>query len=202
MASLGAASTLNLIKMSDEELLSAYQAGNESAFSELVKRYMRRSIQLAYVTIGNFEDAKDVAQEAFVKAHRGLRGFKQQARFSTWLYRIVMNCAKDFLRKKRWVLIARRSEDDQNYFERLPDPAVGVDAKLLGSELGLQMTGAIKELPFKQQWVFSLRFFEQMSLREISESTQMSVGAVKASLHFAIQKFRAAMRPYLEGRNE
>lgn len=184
----------------DAQLIFRFKQGNERAFDELVKRNMERAVQLAYVTIGNYEDAKDVSQEAFVKAHRALRDFQMKSSFSTWFYRILMNTAKDFLRKRKWQKFVKweTGESMENFFEQVPGRSVLPGEELVSRELGQKMSEAIKKLPFKQQWIFTLRFLEGQSLAEIAAVTQLSEGTVKASLHFAVQKFKQGILPYVE----
>ncbi len=163
---------------------------------------MERTTQLAYATVGNYEDAKDIAQDAFVKAHGALLRFEMKSSFSTWMYRILMNTAKDFSRKKKWkrFLTWKDREAMDNYFENIADPNARPGSGVMNQELGLHMTQMIKKLPFKQQWVFTLRFIEGLSLSEISEAAHISQGTVKATLHFAVQKFKNGIEPYVSGK--
>jgi len=171
---------------------------SERAFSELVNRYKEKAIQMAFVTVGNFEEAKDVSQEAFVKAYRSLDRFELRSSFSTWFYRILMNAAKDHLRKRRWknFLTFHKTEEMENYFEGLPDPRPSPGRALEGRELGEKTTEALKRLPLRQRWMFTLRFIEGLSLAEISRAAGVSEGAVKAALHFATQKFKKEMKAH------
>lgn len=192
---------------SDQDLVrSATQgetADREAAFAGLVRRHMEKAIQLAYLTIGNYEDAKDVSQEAFVKAYRSLDRFEMKAQFSTWLHRILMNTAKDHLRKRKWMnfLSWKTQEGSDNFFETLEASGARPGKNLLDEELGKKMSEAIQSLPFKQRWIFTLRFLEGQSLLEIAKTTRLSEGTVKATLHFAIQKFKKAVFPYLKEAN-
>jgi RNA polymerase sigma-70 factor (ECF subfamily) len=186
--------------VTDEELVARSKQGSDPAFTELVGRYRDRAVKLACTVVGNFEDAKDVSQEAFVKAYNALKGFEGRSKFSTWFFRILMNQSRDFLRSRRWkrFISFRRQEAMENFFEALPERGVTLGARVLGEELGCKMTQAIAGLPFKQGWVFQLRFLEGLALAEIGEVTGMAEGTVKANLHFAVQKFRKFLGPYLE----
>lgn len=193
------------LSKSDEILIGEFKEGKSEAFTELIERYKFKAVRLAFVTVGNYEDAKDVSQEAFVKAHRALLTFEMKSKFSTWFYRILMNTAKDFLRKKKWkkFLTWKTSEDMENYFQSIEGRQAGPGQNLVNSELGIKMTEAIKKLPFKQGWVFTLRYLKGFSIHEISEITEISEGTVKATLHFAVLKFRKEIFPYLqEGREK
>ena len=85
----------------DEELVARATAGDLESFNQLVTRWERPIYALAYRTLGREEDARDVVQEAFLRAYRGLRGFKGQAKFSSWLYRITLNLCRDWIRRER-----------------------------------------------------------------------------------------------------
>jgi RNA polymerase sigma-70 factor (ECF subfamily) len=177
---------------SDAELVSEAQQGKEQAFSELMGRYKERAIRMAYVHVGNYEDAKDVSQEAFVKTYRALGRFESKAKFSTWFYRILVNTANDFLRKRRLknLLVWKKNETMDNFFESVADTKASPDESIQNQELGEQMSRAIQNLPEKQRWVFTLRFLENMTLEEIAAATGTALGTVKASLHFATEKFK------------
>src|SRR5262245_62370707 len=84
----------------DEELVARATAGDLESFNQLVSRWERPIYALAYRTLGREEDARDVVQEAFLRAYRGLRGFKGQAKFSSWLYRITLNLCRDWIDRK------------------------------------------------------------------------------------------------------
>src|SRR3990167_8593469 len=86
---------------SDERLVSLAKAGDTASFGRLVERHMERAVRLAAVYTRNFDDAKDVAQEAFVKAYQSIGRFDGKSKFYTWLFRIVVNHAIDFTRKRR-----------------------------------------------------------------------------------------------------
>src|SRR5688572_32766946 len=85
----------------DEELVAAFQQGESAAFDELVSRWDRRIHGAIYRVVGPGEDARDLCQEAFLKAYRGLGSFKKEARFSSWLYQIAINVCRDRLRRRR-----------------------------------------------------------------------------------------------------
>lgn len=184
----------------DAELVQAFKSGQEEAFTQLVHRYRVRAIQMALIVVGNFEDAKDVSQEAFIKVHKALGKFEMKSQFSTWFYRILMNTAKDFMRKKKWEVFLswKKSEDMQNYFDSIKGPSRSPASAALDSELRLKMTETIKKLPFQQSWIFTLRYLNGFSILQIAEVTELSEGTVKSTLHFAAQKFKKEIFPYLE----
>lgn len=193
------------VSITDSTLIKEFQDGKTSSFEELITRYKEKAVQIAWSLVGNQEDAKDVAQEAFVKAYQALKRFRGDAQFSTWLYRIIVNTAKDHLRRRKWTRFFSSDErQEQNYFEAAvsPDsPAKEIENR----EIADQLHSAIEKLPQKQKWVFTLRYLQDLSLSEIQQITGQSLGTVKASLHFATIKIREKMAPVKEakgGRHE
>src|SRR4029434_2281475 len=94
----------------DEELVARSQGGDMDSFNQLVMRWERPIYALAYRTIGREEDARDVCQETFLRAFRALKGFKGQAKFSSWLYRIALNLCRDWIRRERRQPVATAPE--------------------------------------------------------------------------------------------
>ena len=188
------------LEKNDAELVLECRKGSEAAFTELVRRYKEKAVRLACMTVGNYEDARDISQEAFVKVYRSLGRFEMQSQFFTWFYRILMNTAKDFMRRKQWrqFLSWEDREAMENFFEKVPDRGASPRKGILDAELGHRMTHAVQKLPFKQQWIFTLRFVEGFSIREIAQTTGLAEGTVKAALHFAVQKFRKEILPYVQ----
>lgn len=192
------------LEKSDLDLIAEFKQGRQEAFSELVRRHMGRAIQLAHVALGgHYEDAKDVSQEAFVRAYRALDRFEGRSKFSTWFYRILMNEAQSFLRKKRWKFWVRwtTNESMTKFFETVEDPHASSSRGAERGELNHKIHETIGRLPFKQQWIFTLRFIEGLSIHEISEATGTAEGTVKANLFFAVKKFKEKMAPYLKEEN-
>ena len=185
-----------LAEKSDTELVAGFKQGAESCYEELVRRHMQKAVQMAAVVCGNYEDAKDISQEAFVKAYRALPNFEAKSQFSTWFYRILMNTAKDHFRKQKWLkwMKWKDSESMRTFFEQIEDSRAKADSPLLNKETGEQITACIQSLPEKQKWVFMLRFIEGHSLAEIAGITGMAEGTVKANLHFAVQKLTLALQ--------
>jgi RNA polymerase sigma-70 factor (ECF subfamily) len=178
--------TTTEIGASEEALLNAARGGDLRSFSALVRLHEERAIRLAHSLLGNWEDARDAAQEAFVKAYQGLPRFKGEARFGTWLHRIIVNGCKDFLRKKT---VRRFLAPAEEIPAREPGPLQG----LLNQELGETIRRALEALPFQQRSVFALRYLEGFGLDEIAAALGLSVGAVKAHLWQAGQKMKRSL---------
>ena len=191
-------------KVREKILLNKARQGDAQSFTALVRLHEEKMIHVAYSFLGNMEDARDIAQEAFVKAYRYLSNFKGESKFSTWLYRILVNLCKDFLRKKKvrrhlMFFMPHRDEEDE-----AKDPMEYVAAKspnafegMMNKELDHAIHEACDKLPFQQRSVFTLRYLEGMSLEEIAESLDLSVGAVKAHLWQAGQKMKKSLQGFL-----
>ena len=133
------------------------------------------------------EDADDLVQNVFLKAWNGLDSFKQQSKLSTWLYRIAINEALDFLRKQKNALALQSPADPTLTQELLADDYFD------GDETQARFQEAIASLPDVQRTVFNLRYFDEMKYEEISVILSTSVGALKASYHLAVKKIRKIM---------
>ncbi len=178
---------------SEEKFIREARRGHVPSFSALVAAYQEKMIHVAYSFLGNWEDARDAAQEAFVKAYQGLHSFGQKSRFSTWLYRIVVNQCKDELRKKR----IRATEGENTDPLESEAAATDVRQEVINRELEVEIHRSLDELPFQQRSVFVLRYFEGLKLEEIGESLNVSTGAVKAHLWQAHQKMRQILSRHL-----
>ena len=190
------------IAINEKALIERARGGDTDSFSALVRVYQERAIHAAYAIIGNFEDARDIAQDSFVKAYTSLESFKEQSKFYTWFYRILVNTSKDFLRKRKLRQLVPFWFGGLDEEEGGTDPVANVAAvtetapqELMNRELGAQIFEALERLPFRQRSAFSLRYLEGLSLEEIAGSLGISVGAVKANLWQAGDK----MRKYLKG---
>ncbi len=179
----------------ESRLIQKARGGNLRSFSALVEVHQEKMIHAAFSFLGNMEDAKDAAQEAFIKAHKHLSSFNEKSRFSTWLYRILINHCKDFMRKKK----SRQTEalDPQEDIQAAGPNALG---KLMGQEIETEIHRALENLPFQQRSVFALRYLEGLKLDEIAESLNLSTGAVKAHLWQAGQKMRQTLAHHFPGR--
>lgn len=191
----------------EEDLIKEAREGATSAFSQLVKRYEEQALRVAYSILGNWQDAEECAQDAFVKAFHGLKNFRAESGFFTWFYRILMNQCKDVLRKKkirRHLSVNLKQSDDQ---EESPAewriPAREDTAQpLLNKEILGQIQQAVAGLAFQQKSVFTLRYLEGMSLKEIAGFLEISEGAVKAHLWNAVSKMKNILGNYLQERGD
>jgi RNA polymerase sigma-70 factor (ECF subfamily) len=169
----------------DAQLVTRAQAGRLDAFEELVRRYRQPIYQVALRMLGDAADAEDATQDAFVQAWRNLAGFRADAAFSTWMYRIVMNRCLNVLRSRRRtepLPVGREAPASR------PDRIA--EARWEVEDLKL----AIARLSPEQRAPFVLRELEGRSYQEIAEVLELSVPAVKSRLHRARLEVLAAMR--------
>ncbi len=191
----------------DAEAIQAVLQGDADRFAELVDRYQTQALRIAFSFLGNYDDAKDVSQEAFVNAFRSLRRFRGKARFSTWLYRIIINECKDAQRRRfhQPVIAARidsaeaeRSEDELTLFIDVPDAAASPSDHAQNLELSRRLSRAIRSLPMTQQTVFLLHHVNGSSLEEVAEIMDCRVGTVKSHLFRATKRLKIVLSPMLK----
>jgi RNA polymerase sigma-70 factor (ECF subfamily) len=183
----------------DERLLiQRAQQGDRAAFDTLVRLYDQTVLRLALQVVGSPQEAQDLYQEAFLKVYRSLRHFRLEARFSTWLYRVVMNVCLDHLRrqKTRKEVQGPEPEDGETeYFHRLPDERPGLDPERAAhaKEIALRIQAALGTLNPRERLVFELKHYQGMKLKAIGELCRTSEQTVKNCLFRATQKLRVEL---------
>ncbi len=203
VGSAGAAIREQLRAQDDSAVVSAFLAGEERAFQELVERYQTRLLNFIFRTIGDRERAEDLVQEVFIRVYRHLHRFDQEKKFSTWIYTIASNLAKNELRnrsrnplvlfqtiKKNW-----QDEDRPLQFE---DPASRPDDLYRKRHLRDLVEQTVSQLPEHHRQVFVLRELEGKSYEEIAEITGCNLGTVKSRLNRARNSFAEIVAPELE----
>ena len=163
----------------ERTLVEACLAGRAGAFDVVVSRYRRQVYQLCYRFVANHEDASDLAQDVFIRAYRGLRGFKSRASLSTWLYRMA-------LKTPRAEALEHREQPDHGV-ER-------PDAALLRAERAAEVRAAIARLPRKQRATLILRVYHELPHHEIADILGSSVGAVKANFFHALANMKKLLQ--------
>ena len=179
-------------------LIRRAQEGDRSAFEALVRLYDQEVLRLALHVVGSSEEARDLYQEAFLKVYRSLRHFRQEARFSTWLYRVVMNVCLDHLRRKnsRKEVVTPAAEDGAlEFFETVPDdrPTRDPERATRSREIGLRIQTALERLNPRERMVFELKHYQGLKLRTIGELCKTSEQTVKNCLFRATQKLRGEL---------
>ncbi len=182
----------------ETELIEAYQAGDASAFDELVDLYKQRAYSLAYRWAQNREDALDICQEAFLRMYRALDKWRPRSSIFTWLYRVIINLSIDLRRKKvreRFIPLEGQNGDSPHVVVRVPASDISPWQAAEVKELGQSIRKTAMLLPKRQQKAFVLRFYEGLHIREIAQIMRCSEGAVKASLFQAVRKMRRMLAP-------
>jgi RNA polymerase sigma-70 factor (ECF subfamily) len=180
---------VTVANQTDAELVQACLTGRREAFDTIVERHQRHVYQLCYRFAGNHEDANDLAQEVFIRAYRGLRGFKGQATLGTWLYRIGVNvCLNKVASIKGRAealdpLIAASDGRTASQDESAADA-------LLRGERAAQVRAAIAKLPKKQRATLVLRVYHDLPHDQIAGILGSSVGAVKANFFHALNNLK------------
>jgi RNA polymerase sigma-70 factor (ECF subfamily) len=188
-----------LATLPDSELVRMAQAGETRAFDELVRRYQDKVYRLSYKILRHEDDAAEALQDALLSAYRGLKNFKAESTFSTWLYRVATNAALMKYRKRRDGHVSlERSQSDNEDAEplALPDWSAQPLDELLDTETREVMQEGIDRLPEELRVVFVLRDVEGLSNGEVSEVLDLSIPAVKSRLHRARLQLRNRLDRY------
>lgn len=199
----GAAVRERLRLMEDSAVVSAFLSGEERAFEELVARYQTRLLNFIYRTIGDREKAEDLVQEVFVRVYRHLHRFDRSKKFSTWIYTIASNLAKNELRNRSrnplvlFQAIKRNWQEDDRPLQ-FEDTASRPDDLFRKRHLRELVEASVDRLPAHHRQVFVLRELEGKSYEEIAEITSCNLGTVKSRLNRARNAFAAIISPGLE----
>jgi RNA polymerase sigma-70 factor (ECF subfamily) len=172
---------------SDERILARVRAGETRRFQELVLRYQDAIYGLAVRFVGNPSEAQDIAQEVFLRVHRGLEGFKGEARFSTWLYRITFNLCSDALRRRRRPDRASVSLEDAG---EIQDRRAGLEQGILDNEQRRAVRAALEGLDEKYRAVLILLYYQELSYEQIAAVLQCPLKTVETRLYRARRQLR------------
>ncbi len=167
-------------------LLERLKAGDEQAFEELVTEYRERVQRVAWRILRDDESAEDAAQEAFVKVFRHIGRFEGRSSLYTWIYRITVNIALNKLKRDRFRQMLPLGDAPRRERRAFSDPARMAES----SEIAERIAAAVKILPDKQRAVFTLKFYEHLSHKEIADVVGCSEGTSKANYFHAIRKLR------------
>jgi RNA polymerase sigma-70 factor (ECF subfamily) len=168
------------------ELVLRLKAGDEAAFEELVKTYRERLYRVAWRILREDESAEDAAQEAFIKVYRHIARFEERSSLYTWMYRITVNIALNKLKRDKFRSMVPLGDFIREDRSPRSDPA----RMTMGSEVAERVREAVETLPDKQRAVFTLKFYEGLSHKEIAEVVGCSEGTSKANYFHAIRKLR------------
>jgi RNA polymerase sigma-70 factor (ECF subfamily) len=175
----------------DEELVARSRGGDVDSFNQLILRWERPIYALAYRVIGREDDARDVCQEAFLRAFRALPGFKGQAKFSSWLYRITLNLCRDWIRRQRRTPVAQMPEDvDAVEFASEAGPAESIEDLVARRQLTAVVEEAMTLLPEEQRTAIILKEYHGMTFQEIADLQGCPLSTVKTRLYQGLSVLR------------
>jgi RNA polymerase sigma-70 factor (ECF subfamily) len=171
--------------LSEKEILILVKKGDRNAYQAIVTRYMRPAYSIALGFLHNQQDALDISQEAFIRAYRKLKLFDSDKPFFPWFYRLLKNLCLDYIKK-----VKRRNEVPLQEVSFYSD-------KVRNKELREDLWFGIEKLPVEQREVILLRYFRQLSYKEIAELVDKPIGTVMSSLYYAKKRLKEVMEQYL-----
>ena len=175
----------------DEELVAKSIGGDPDSFNELVLRWERPIYALAYRTIGREEDARDVCQETFLRAFRALPGFRGQAKFSSWLYRIALNLCRDWVRRERRTPVVQPPEDvDLIEMAASAEPSESIEDLVARKDLTRLVERAMALLPEEQRTAIVLKEYHGLTFQEIADLVGCPLSTVKTRLYQGLTVLR------------
>ena len=186
----------------DEELVALAQVGDLDCFNQLVSRWERPIYALAFRTLGREEEARDVVQEAFLRAFRGLKGFRGQAKFSSWLYRITLNLCRDWIRRERRQPIAQAPEGvDLLDLASEQSPTETIEDLVARKEISQAVARIMAGLPEDQRTAILLKEYHGLTFQEIADMLDCPLSTVKTRLYQGLSVLRRQLDREGVGRN-
>jgi RNA polymerase sigma-70 factor (ECF subfamily) len=187
----------------DAEDVGRVVGGDASAYDDLIERHQRRAVAVAYRLLGNIEDAKDVCQDAFVRAFRSLATLQQRERFGAWLLRIVSNLALNYRRARRPNLSLSSERGEGGSLEDHASQQSGRGGRnpsdeLLSAEAENTIQAALGRLPEKQKLALVLFAIERIPQKEVAEILECSVEMVKWNVFQARKTLKKLLAAYIE----
>jgi RNA polymerase sigma-70 factor (ECF subfamily) len=175
----------------DEDLVTRSRGGDLESFNQLILRWERPIYALAYRVIGREEDARDVCQETFLRAFRALPGFKGQAKFSSWVYRIALNLCRDWMRRQRRTPTVQLPEGaDPEELAAEGGPAESIEDLVSRRELSAVVAEAMALLPEEQRTAIVLKEYHGMTFQEIADLQGCPLSTVKTRLYQGLSVLR------------
>ena len=175
----------------DEELVAKTIGGDADSFNELIHRWERPIYALAYRQIGREEDARDVCQDTFLRAYRALNGFRGQAKFSSWLYRIALNLCRDWMRRERRTPVVQAPEDiDVMDLAAAREPSESIEDRVGRHDLTRAVERAMALLPEEQRTAIILKEYQGLTFQEIADLLGCPLSTVKTRLYQGLTVLR------------
>ena len=177
--------------LNEKELIANLKSSGkkEIAFQVLVKTYQERLYWHIRKIVMNHDDTDDILQNVYIKVWKNVEGFREDSTLFTWLFRIATNESLSFLQKQR-----RNSVFSMNGISDYLADSLESDVYFEGDEIQKKLQLALTKLPEKQRIVFNMKYFDEMKYEQMSQILQTSVGALKASFHFAVKKIEEFLK--------
>ena len=186
---------VDTMSWTDEELVTRCVEGDTESFNALMQRWERPIYRLAYRLIGREDDARDVCQETFLRAFRGLKKFRSEAKFSSWLYRIAINLCRDWVRRERRTPVVAAPEDiDILDLAPADDTSESIQDLVERRELGGVVAKAMKALSKEQRTAVVLKEYHGFTFQEISNLLDCPVGTIKTRVYHGLSQLRGEFR--------
>ena len=191
-------STVRLADKPDEAIVELIQNGSDAAYAELVKRYMHKSYSIAYQIVGDYEAARDLSQDVFIKIYNSIHKFKHGGKFFSWYYRILLNHCINYTRRQKVVSLLPFSEAF-NTGNDAPDVSAP-DRELIDdvAEKRHLVRSAIAKLSSKHRQVVILCELEEIPQEEVAEILGISVGTVRSRLHYARKNLKDILKKIIK----
>lgn len=173
----------------DEIIVERALTGDAEAFGEIVRRWERRIFALAYGMLGREEDARDATQETFLAAFRNLRGFRGEAKVSSWLHRIAVNQCITRQRRAKVRSESALEDEQEMHAGRFAAPLSYSPAAVTeGAQVTLAVRRAVNSLPLELRQIVLMKEFEELTFREISDALDLPLSTVKSRLYTALKQ--------------
>jgi RNA polymerase sigma-70 factor (ECF subfamily) len=180
----------------DEELVARTMAGDADSFNQLILRWERPIYALAYRTIGREEEARDIVQDTFLRAYRALPGFKGQAKFSSWLYRIALNLCRDWMRRQRRTPTVQAPEGvELADLASEQGPVESIEDLVARREISRAVAEAMTQLPEEQRTAIILKEYHGLTFQEIADLQGCPLSTVKTRLYQGLSVLRRYLEP-------
>jgi RNA polymerase sigma-70 factor (ECF subfamily) len=179
------------LQKSDALLVKDYMAGDESALAVLIKRHESKIYGFIYSKVADREVSNDIFQDTFIKVIKTLKtqSYNEEGKFLPWIMRIAHNLIIDFYRKSKKMPLFRETEDF-SIFSIMSDDSLTVENQIIADQVEVDIRRLVEELPLDQKEVLMMRMYQDMSFKEISETTGVSINTALGRMRYAIMNLR------------
>lgn len=184
---------------SDIELMTRAKSGDDSAFTDLMRRHYKGLVNYIYRFTNNRETSEDLAQEVFLRVYRSAKTYKPQAKFSTWLYKIATNLCFTNVKAKRREHIVSLDEMQENTGDIKDSKSENADHVIYRKQIKEAIFKALESLPEKERVSIILCKYEELPYEEVAEVLGCTVGAVKTYVYRGRMRLIEKLKPYLKG---